>query len=266
MKADVLSIQAEKIKSIDLPEHFSEEIRPDLIRQVFLVQQANQRQPYGAAPEAGQRAAAKLSRRRRDFKSAYGKGIARTPRKTLSRRGSQFTWVGAVAPNTVSGRRAHPPKASKIWNLDINKKEKRKAIRSAIASTLNKDLLQQRGFSAFNTLPLIIEDKFESIQKTKDALTLLKKLGLEKEIERVAEKSIKSGKGKSRGNKYKRKKGPLVVVSKNCPLQKAIKNIQGFETCTVNKLNTKALAPGAQPGRLVIWSLPSIEKLKTLFT
>src|SRR3989344_7032368 len=123
MKADVFNIQAEKVKLIELPMHFSEEIRPDLIRKVVLIIQSNKRQPYGSFVEAGQRASAKLSRRRRDFKSAYGRGIARTPRKTISRRGSQFTWVGAVAPNTVSGRRAHPPKATKVWKKEVNKKE-----------------------------------------------------------------------------------------------------------------------------------------------
>ena len=266
MKADVLSLEGEKIKTIDLPNHFSEEIRPDLIQKVALIHQANKRQPYGSFLEAGQRASAKLSRRRRDYKSAYGKGIARTPRKTITRRGMQFTWVGAVAPNTVSGRRAHPPKPYKLWKKKINKTERRKAIRSAIASTINKELLQKKGFSSLSYLPLIIEERFENIEKTQEVIAFLEKLKLQKELQRTMKKSIRSGKGKIRGNRYKIRKGPLIIVSKACPLQKALKNIPGFDSCIVNKINTEILAPGAAPGRLVIWSLPSIEKLKGLFT
>ena len=266
MKADVLNLEGEKIKTIDLPIHFSEEIRPDLIRKVTLILQSNKRQNYGAFPEAGQRASAKLSRRRRDYKTAYGKGIARSPRKTLTRRGTQFTWVGAVAPNTVSGRRAHPPKSSKSWKKEINKKENRKAIRSAIASTLNQELLKKKGFSSLTHIPLILEDKFETITKTQELLALFKKLNVSKELERTKKKSIRAGKGKARLTRYKIKKGPLIVVSKECPLQKATANLPGFESCIVNNLNAELLAPGTDPGRLVIWSLPSIEKLKTLFT
>ena len=148
----------------------------------------------------------------------------------------------------------------------MNKTEKRKAIRSAIASTINKELLQKKGFSSLNYLPLVIEERFENITKTKEVIALLEKLHLQKELQRTMKKSIRSGKGKMRGNKYKIKKGPLIIVSKACPLQKALKNIPGFDSCIINQLNAEVLSPGAIPGRLVIWSLPSIEKLKGLFT
>src|SRR3989344_3524625 len=121
MKADILNLEGKKIKSIDLPIQFNEEYRPDLIRRAVLTIQSNKRQPYGVMPGAGMRYSAKLSRRRRDYKTAYGHGISRAPRKTLWHRGSQFGWVGAFAPGTVGGRRAHPPKAEKIWIKKINK-------------------------------------------------------------------------------------------------------------------------------------------------
>ena len=56
------------------------------------------------------------------------------------RRGTQFMWVGALAPGTVGGRKAHPPKASKIWNLKINKKERAKAIRSALGGSAKESI------------------------------------------------------------------------------------------------------------------------------
>ena len=38
-----------------------------------------------------------------------------------------MNWVGAFAPGTVGGRKAHAPNAEKIFDKKINKKENRKA-------------------------------------------------------------------------------------------------------------------------------------------
>jgi len=246
-------------KEVELPKQFSEEIRPDLIKRSFLAIQSNKTQPHGAMETAGMDYSAKLSRRRKDYKSGYGRGMARIPRKVMLRRGTQFIYVGAVASNTVGGRRAHPPKSEKVWTQKINNLERKKAIRSAIAATLDKDLVKERGHK-FKEIPLIIEN-IEQIKKTKELKDLLIKLGLEKELERSSEKRIRSGKGKLRGRKYKTGKGPLIVVEKNSELQKASSNIPGIDTCTVDSLNTELLAPGAVPGRLTIWSTSAIEKL-----
>ena len=124
MKADLLSIEGTKVKSIDLPNQFNEEVREDIIKRAFLAFESRKRQPYGAYKLAGKRAAVRLSKRRHHYKGSYGRGISRSPRKTIVRRGSQFIWVGAFAPNTVGGRRAHPPKSEKILERGINKKEK----------------------------------------------------------------------------------------------------------------------------------------------
>ena len=110
MKVAIKSPDNASKGSIELPKQFNEEIRSDLIRRAYLTILSNSRQPYGAKEDAGMRASAKLSRRRRDYKGSYGFGISRVPRKVLSRRGTRFFWVGAVAPGMVSGRKAHPPK------------------------------------------------------------------------------------------------------------------------------------------------------------
>ena len=232
MKAQIFNLKGEKEKQIELPKQFSEEIRPDLIKRAALVVQFSEKQPYGAAPRAGKRHAVRISRRRRDFKGSYGKGISRIPRKTLLRRWTQFYWVGAFAPGTVGGRRAHPPKSDKILSIKINKKEKRKAICSAISATINKELLQQKGVTALDNLPIIV-DKLESITKTKDLKKLLEKLGLKPEIERSKNKKIRSGVGKLRGRKYRIPCGPLLVVSKDSPLRKAC-NFAGFDVSLVD--------------------------------
>src|SRR3989344_4390875 len=142
MKVKVLSLDGNESGSIELPSQFSEEIREDLIKRAILAIKSYKRQKYGAKEEAGKRASAKLSRRRRKYRGAYGMGISRVPRKILSRRGMRMTWVAAFAPGTVGGRRAHPPKSAKNWELKINKKERKKAIRSALAATASKDTLK----------------------------------------------------------------------------------------------------------------------------
>ena len=259
MKSTTYTIKGEKGKEITLPRHFSEEIREDLIKRAVLAIQSNKRQPYGSFPRAGMDYSATLSRRRRDYRGSYGRGMSRIPRKVMVRRGTQFIYTGAVVSSTTGGRRAHPPKAEKNWGQKINKTERRKAIRSAIAATTDKELMKARGHK-FDNAPIII-DNLENIQKTKELKQLMVKIGLDKEIERVAKKKLRSGKGKLRGRKYKSPVGPLIVIEKESPINKAADNLAGFEICIVDSLNTELLAPGTVPGRLTIWSSAAIDKL-----
>jgi len=250
------------IDKIKLPPQFSEEIREDLIKRAVLAILANSRQPYGADPEAGKKHSAKLSRRRRTYRGAYGYGISRVPRKALLRRGSRFYWVGAFAPGTVGGRRAHPPKAEKIWDEKINKKERRKAIRSALSATMSRDLVIKRGHLAPEDYPFALSDDFEIIGKAKDLEKALKKIGLDKELERTKQKKIRSGKGKLRGRRYKRKVGPLIVISDSSkPILKAAKNLPGVDVVEYRYLNAYLLAPGTHLGRLTLFTVSAIRKL-----
>jgi len=261
MKASIISLEGKPIKEINLPNQFNEIFHPNLIWRAFLVIQSNKRQPYGTKPDAGMRYSAKVSRRRRDYRGSYGHGISRVPRKVLWHRGTQFGWVGAFAPGTVGGRRAHPPKSEKIWDKKINIKERRKAIRSALAATLDKNLVMLRNHKIPDIYPIIIEDKFENISKTKEIIEIFEKLGLKKELSRLEVKKIRSGRGKNRGRKYRIKKGPLLIVSKKCKLTDAAKNIQGVDVSTINQINVELLAPGSKAGRLTIYTQGAIEKL-----
>ena len=125
----------------------------------------------------------------------YGHGISRTPRKILSRRGTQFNWQGALVPNTVGGRRAHPPKAEKNWQEKINKKERRKAIRSAMAATVNKELVAERGHVVPDNYPFVLESGLELLDKTKQIVDALKRLGFEKEFTFTHTETVKGRSG-----------------------------------------------------------------------
>lgn len=262
MKAVVLDISNNKVGELKLPPQFEEELRPDLIKRATLSIQSHKRQTYAASEDAGKRASAKLSRRRRDYRGSYGYGISRVPRKIVSRRGTRMNWVGAFAPGTVGGRRAHPPKPDKVWKKKINKKERAKSIRSAISATMIKEIVAERGHLAPNSYPFVLDEKFESLHKTKSILQSLWKLGLQQELQRVEGKKIRAGKGKARGRKYKSKKGLLVVVSKTSNIIKAAANIPGIDIVEVRNLNAELLAPGGIPGRLTLWTSAAINTME----
>lgn len=267
MKLKIFSISKTEKGSVNLPSQFEEAVRHDLIKRAVMSLQSNSRQKYGTYERAGLEHHAKLSRRRRDYKGSYGHGISRVPRKILSRSGAHFNWEGAIVPNTVGGRRAHPPKVEKAWEKKINRKENRKAIRSALSATLTNNLVEERGHKLPEGYPFIIESKIESIKNTKELMNTIKKLGFGEEVER-SKKRIRAGRGKLRGRKYKKTKGMLIVSSRKCELQKAASNITGVEVVDVKSLNTENLAPGSLPGRMTLFTDSAIEILEKeqLFT
>ena len=260
----LISIDGKLKGEFKLPIQFSEEYRPDIIRRAFLALSSHKIKPDGVSDEAGKRHSSYFSKRRDRYRTTYGYGQSRTPRKVVSRIGSRFTTKGASVPQAVGGRKAHPAKVEKVSYEKINDKERRKAIRSAIASTAIKDVVEARGHKVENisNFPIIVEKDIENMKKSKNVLDFLKKIGLEKEMERTKSKKIRAGKGKMRGRKYKKKTGPLFVVSNDCELIKASKNLPGVNICKVKNLNVELLAPGAEAGRLTIWSEQALKELE----
>jgi len=267
MKLAILTAEKKSAGEKQLPSQFSESYRPDLIKRAVHSLQSKARQRYGASPDAGMRHSSKLSKRRRKYRGCYGFGISRVNRKIHSRRGTRMFWVGTFSPQTRGGRRAHAPKAEKIFDQKINKKENRKAIRSAIGATVNKDLVVGRGHKVPEGYPFILDSKFEDLKQTKDVSKALDALGFAEELERSLVKKVRAGIGKLRSRKYQRKKGALIVVSGDCALAKSGSNLPGVDIVPVNALNAEVLAPGAEPGRVTLWTEKAIDILgeKKLF-
>ncbi len=261
MKLNIVSTTNTEKGSVVLPKQFDEPIRSDLIKRAVLAIQSNRRQPYGANPEAGKRASAFVSKRRHKYKSTYGIGQSRTPRKVMSFRGTRFNWVGAFAPQTVGGRRAHPPKAEKVWSQKINTQERRKAIRSAMAATLYKTIVSERGHIVPDNYPFILSKDFEKIEKTKDLKRAFEKVGMKEDLERADYKKIRAGRGTFRGRRYKTKKSLLLVTASDCPALKAADNILGVDAVSVEDLNAELLAPGTNMGRMTLFTEGAIERL-----
>lgn len=262
MKVTVFSIHGKKIGDIQLPYQFEEVIRPDLIKRSVLAIKSHNRQPYGVDIYAG----LKTSARFRGLRDAYGtwadRGFARISRIRIG--SGHMSGVGRRVPESVKGRRAHPPLAEKVWKQKINKKERRKAIRSAIAATADKSLVEKRNhkIGSIKQFPIIVEDKIEGIKTSKEVFNVLNKIGLGDDLERVSKKKVRAGRGKMRGRKYKRKKGSLIVIAEDTGIMKSARNISGVDISLVQNLNTDLLAPGTQAGRLTIYTKGAIEKLR----
>ena len=261
MKADILNKNGEKKLKIDLPMQFSEIFRPVVILRAFNSNQSFNYQHFGTDPIAGLRHVTEVSKRRHIYRSVYGAGRSRTPKKIMVRRGNRMQFVADQVPHARKGRTAHPPLVIKKFEEKINKKEKLLAIRSAISATKDEDIVRARNHKFSAKLPIIVEN-IEKLDKTKDVKLMLEKVGVKEDLIRASVKKIRPGKGKMRGRKYKTKKGPLIVVSKNCTLQKSARAIAGVETINIKNLNVTVLAPGGVPGRLTIWTKEAIEELK----
>ncbi|MBC8444145.1 hypothetical protein H8D83_01015, partial [Candidatus Woesearchaeota archaeon] len=87
--------------------------------------------------------------------------------------------------------------------------------------------------------------------------TALTKLKIQLETDR----KIRAGKGKARGRKYIKKKGPLIITSTRCKISNSAKNLN-IDVVEIENLNAELLAPGAQPGRVALFTEGAIEKLK----
>lgn len=249
---------------VDLPLQFKERVRPDIIQRAVLSAQSKQRQPYGSDKKAGLKHVTHWKKRSRAYRGIRGRSYpsSRTPRKITFRRGMQMSGPGGEAPQAVGGRRAHPPKPEKKFDKEINNKERRKAIRSAIAATADEDLVRERGHVVDDVdLPLVVDNDVESLEKTADVEERLVSLGLADELDRVKEKQARAGKGTMRGRRYRQKVGPLLVVGEDNGIVTAAANLPGVDVCTVDQLNAELLAPGTEPGRLVVWTENALNRL-----
>jgi len=258
--ANVYSLDGKVSGKIELPKVFKTDYRPDLIQRAVVTLDANERQVYGHDVEAGLRSSADYyAVRRHTYRLTINRGISRLPRE---KPGGGGLGRVRIVPQSRGGRRAHGPN-KKSWHKKINKKEYLLALKSAIAAASNKDLIAKRGHSIGNVkeIPLIVEDSFNELNKTKDVVNTLRILGLEDELKRSKEKKTKAGRGKTRGRKYRTRKSLLIVLDKESNVKSAADNIPGVDVTTVDTLDVGLLAPGTLPGRLTLWTKSAIKNI-----
>jgi large subunit ribosomal protein L4e len=245
MKATVRDLDGGDAGEVDLPDVFTTQFRPDLIKRAVTAARANRRQAYGTDEFAGLRTPAESM--------GSGRGMAHVPRQNGQ---------GRRVPQAVKGRVAHPPKAEKDRSLDINDKERKLAVRSAIAATTDAELVAERGhdFDSDLELPLVVSDEFEDLVKTRDVVSFLEAVGAHDDVERADDgKTVRAGRGTSRGRKYQEPKSILFVTS--AEPSKAARNLAGVDVATAANVSAEDLAPGTAPGRLTVWTESALEEV-----
>ncbi len=249
----VFDLQGKAVDKVKLPKVFQTVLRPDVIKRAVVVIQSHRFQQQGRDPLAGKRTTAESR--------GVGLGISRVPRLKTSMR-------AAFGVGIVGGHRAHPPRSAKKIRKKIPRKEMELALRSAIAATGVKEVVERRGHLVDDVpdFPLVTVDAIEALKTTKGVEEALLQLGVWADVFRVKEsRNIRAGKGKGRGRKHKQAVGPLIVIAENRGILKAARNLPGVDVSLVNSLNAEALAPGTHPGRLTVWSRSAMGKLDLKF-
>ncbi len=252
--AKVYDLEAKVVERVVLPDVFRLPVRIDLIRRAFHSAHTARIQPKGRDPLAGKRRCGKYW--------GIGYGLARLPRLPNGR--------AVFAPNTVGGRRQFAPTPLRKIHEEINKKEMRYAIASALAATSSRDFVMKRGHivpQSIDSLPIVVVDDLEKVERVRDMKSWLMKMGLWADIERAHDRiRIRAGKGKRRGRRYTNPKSLLFIVSSpRAPIINAISNLPGVDYLTPNTLHISKLAPGGAPGRLTVITVGALESIKSLF-
>ena len=253
-KINVYGLDGKKKALIERPQIFNYSPRKDLISKANKISQSRKKQTQGRDKRAGLRNTAESW--------GTGHGLSRAPRI----KGSGFPNarnVGRV-PYAVGGRSTHPIKTEKKKTKTINKKTFRLSIISAISASGNPQWIKKRGYNIENIpeIPLVIDDKIQTIKKTNQIFSILNELGFKNELKVTkVQKKIRAGKGKMRGRKYKRRKGILIVIKDDFGIVKAARNIPGTEIININDLSIEHLAPGGASGRLIIWAQSAFNEL-----
>jgi large subunit ribosomal protein L4e len=165
--------------------------------------------------------------------------------------------TAAFAPGTMGGRSALPPFTGKKLVKEINRKERRLALKSAIAATGSEEVVRKRGhkFDSERRLPLIVSDEVEKLSKSSEAKSFLTSVGVWEDIVRVRRsRRVKAG-------RRVHAVGPLLVLGDDKTAGKALRNFEGFHVAKADDLSVEMLAPGTHPGRLTIYSESAVKRI-----
>ena len=258
MKTLTYSITGSKEGEVELPLVFSTPFRKDLIHKVYVHLESHKFQSQGRHAMAGMNVVARSNH------PPTGHGQSRVARMRGGGGGRQGE--GAQVASTRGGRQAHPPISEKVIYKELNKKENKLALCSAIAATASKELVRSRGHKIENikSFPVVISDNIEKISKSKDLLQVLQSLKLETDLDRLKTRRMRSGKSALRGRSAKIGKSILFVVKDPKKLVLASGTIRGVDVRSVNELSVLDLAPGAEPIRLTVFSQGAIDELSKI--
>ena len=191
-KINIYNLDGKTTGLIDVPKIFQIKPRKDLIQKASEISQSNNKQVQGRDKRAGLRNTAEGW--------GTGHGMSRAPRL----KGSGYPTarnVGRV-PFAKGGRRGHPIKTEKVISKKINKKANKQAIISAISASGNTSWVKERGhkIELIPEIPLVIDDKVQTIKKTSQIYSILCNFGLKDELNKIKQsKRFALVKGKEEG-------------------------------------------------------------------
>merc|ERR1712024_430369 len=257
-----ITVYSEKNEATDapvcLPAVFKAPIRPDIVSFIHHEVAKNHRQAYAVNRDAGHQTSAESW--------GTGRAVARIPR--VRGGGTHRSGQGAFGNMCRGGHMFAPTKVYRRWHRKVSVAQKRYAMVSAIAATGVPALVMAKGHRVeeIPEVPLVVSDKIQSYNKTKEAHIFLKKIKAYSDIEQVYKsKRFRAGKGKMRNRRRIQKRGPLVVYDQDQGLTKAFRNIPGVDTICVDHLNLLKLAPGGHVGRFCIWTESAFKKLDAIY-
>lgn len=244
--------------SAPIPAVMSTPLRNDIVKYVVMQLLKNKRQANGVDRRAGHKHSAESW--------GTGRAVSRIPR--VSGGGTHATGAGAFGNMCRGGHMFSMKKIFRKWHVAVPRKIRRFAVASAIAATAIAPLVTARGHKIDNLpeVPVVVSDAVEKISKTKEAVALLKAVGVYPDVLRAATTiKLRAGKGKYRNRRKVTRKGPLVVVKDTSSAQAAFRNLPGVKAVSVNRLNVLDLAPGGHLGRLVVWSESALKELDAIY-
>jgi len=244
--------------ALPMPAVFRAPIRPDVVNFVHDQMRKNARQPYAVNVDAGHQTSAESW--------GTGRAVARIPR--VRGGGTHRSGQGAFGNMCRGGRMFAPTKTWRNWHRKINTNQRRYAVVSAIAASAVPSLVMSKGhiINETNEVPLVVTDEIQKYDKTKQAVTLLKRLKIWNDVQKVYKSQRnRAGVGKMRNRRRVQRRGPLVIYAQDQGLTKAFRNIPGVDTINVNRLNLLKLAPGGHVGRFCVWTESAIKQLDNLY-
>ena len=253
----VYDLEGKAIGKVDVPACFGVPVRPDLIKRAVVAVQSHSFQSQSRNRLAGKRTTAESM--------GVGRGIARIPRV----KGERYPKanLAAFAPGTVKGRLAFPPSSMRVVRKEINRKELRLAMQSALAATCSIDHVKQRGhrIKPDRELPIVVSDQIEQVTKSSEANTVLRSLDVWEDVARASNRGLRAGRGSVRGRSSKNSISVLFIIGKRQGAEKAFRNFPGVKVVDVTSLNVNDLAPGTHAGRLTVWSESAIRSIQGRF-
>merc|ERR1711951_111492 len=244
--------------TVCLPAVFRAPVRPDIVSLMHHGIAKNKRQPYCVSEPAGHQTSAESW--------GTGRAVARIPR--VRGGGTHRSGQAAFGNMCRGGRMFAPTKTWRRWHRKVNVAQKRYAMCSAIAATGVPALVMAKGhqIGGISEVPLVVSDKVQGFQKTKEAVIFLRRNKAWADVAKVyATRRMRAGKGKLRNRRRVQKLGPLVIYDQDQGLTKAFRNIPGVDTIQVDNLNLLKLAPGGHVGRFCIWTESAFKKLDSIY-